>query len=268
VKKILEFRFWIIGFVGCAFFVCFMAYQEHCAADKYKNHRAEYCSALIATAEQKKACIEERTSARDYLPWRYELFSWPEGITTWAIILTGFAIAWQSYETRKAAESMVLGTKANIEAQRARIVIENTIDKPSFETEPHKWSFDFSAKNMGLTEADVFEICESTEVLSRAEFMEAVNGKVAPPKKRSLAESFKVSAGGSSPFGRADGDMRAVHRSYDLRGRRDTIHLVYYGWLRYRDFAGGVHRRKFFYAYSPAAMRFLESGPTGYNAED
>jgi hypothetical protein len=114
----------------------FMAYQQHRAADKYKNHRAEYCSALTATAEQKKACIEERTSARDYLPWRYELFSWPEGITTWAIILTGFAIAWQSYETRKAAESMVVGTKASIEAQRARIVLENTIDKPSSHSEP------------------------------------------------------------------------------------------------------------------------------------
>jgi hypothetical protein len=268
VKKILEFRHWIIGFMGCVIFVSFMAYQQHRAADKYKNHRAEYCSTLTATVEQKEACIEERTSARDYLPWGYELFSWPEGITTWAIILTGFGIAWQSFETRKAAESMVLGTKANIEAQRARIVIENTIDKRSSDSEPFKWSFDFSAKNAGLTEADVFEICESTEVISRAEFMDAISGKVVPPKKRPFAESRKIPAGGSFPFGRADGDMRAVHRSYSIRGRRDTILLVYYGWLKYRDFAGGVHRRKFFYAYSPGAMRFVESGPTGYNAED
>jgi len=267
VKKILEFRHWIIGFMGCVTFVSFMAYQQHRAADKYKNHRAEYCSALTATAEQKEACIEERTSARDYLPWGYELFSWPEGITTWAIILTGFAIAWQSYETRKAAESMVIGTKANIEAQRARVVIENTIDKLSHGSEPFKWSFDFSAKNMGPTEADVFEICECTEVLSRADFKDVLTGKVADPKERPLAESFKITGGGSSPFGRADGDIRSVHQSHEA-GRPETVFLVYYGWIRYRDFAGGVHRRKFFYSYSPRAMKFFQSGPTGYNAED
>jgi len=31
--------------------------------------------------------------------------AWPEGITVWAIIGTGFVIAWQSNETRKAAEN-------------------------------------------------------------------------------------------------------------------------------------------------------------------
>jgi len=111
VKKVLEFRFWIIGFIGCAVFVSFMAYQQHRAAEKYKDHRAEYCAALVGTAEQKKACVEERTNSAYYLPWRYELFSWPEGITTWAIILTGFAIAWQSSETRKSANAALRSVK-------------------------------------------------------------------------------------------------------------------------------------------------------------
>lgn len=104
-----------------------MAYQQHRATNKYKNHRAEYCSALAATAEQKKACIEERTSARDYLPWGYELFSWPEGITTWAIIFTGFVIAWQSWETRRAAEATKDATdlaRTMQKKERAQLSIE------------------------------------------------------------------------------------------------------------------------------------------------
>jgi hypothetical protein len=53
----------------------------------------------------KIACKEEGASAKDYLPWWFELFRWPEGITTWAIIATGFVIAWQAYETRRATEA-------------------------------------------------------------------------------------------------------------------------------------------------------------------
>ncbi len=51
------------------------------------------------------ACEEEKANADDYLQWGYKLFEWPDGITAWAIIATGFVIAWQSYETRKSAEA-------------------------------------------------------------------------------------------------------------------------------------------------------------------
>jgi hypothetical protein len=124
VKKLFGFRYWIGGaLVGIAL-ISFVAYEQHCAAEEYKHHRAEYCSALIATAEQKKSCIEERASAQDYLPWGYELFRWPEGITTWAIILTGFAIVWQSNETRRAANAALLNAEAVIKAERAWVMID------------------------------------------------------------------------------------------------------------------------------------------------
>ena len=85
----------------------------------------------MAPAEQKKACVEEGANAHDYLPWGYELFSWPEGITTWAIILTGFAIAWQSWETRKSAKAT---RDAIILQHRPKIVVRSltlTRDKSS-----------------------------------------------------------------------------------------------------------------------------------------
>jgi hypothetical protein len=130
VKKILTFWRWIVGAAIGFGTIFFVTYKQHSAAEKYKHHREEYCAALVATAEQKKACIEERTTARDYLPWRYELIAWPEGITTWAIIATGFVIGWQSWETRKAAKAVedqtrevALQNSNLIAKERARVAI-------------------------------------------------------------------------------------------------------------------------------------------------
>jgi hypothetical protein len=111
-RWILRNRWFLLGialFVGA---IVFVACQQKNAAEKYKRHRAEYCAALMATAEQKKACTEETASAKDYLPWGYELVAWPEGIGAWILILTGAAIGWQGWETRKAADA----TKDTVEA--------------------------------------------------------------------------------------------------------------------------------------------------------
>jgi hypothetical protein len=105
MKKLLVFWRWIVGATIVFGTILFVSYQQHCATEKYKRHRQEYCAAFMALEDQKIACEEEGTSARDYLPWGYELLIWPEGITTWAIILTGLAIFWQSNETRKSADA-------------------------------------------------------------------------------------------------------------------------------------------------------------------
>jgi hypothetical protein len=105
VKKLFSFWRWIVGAAIVFGAITFVAYKQHDAVEKYRRHHQEYCSALVASAEQTKACTEEGTSAKDYMPWGYELVAWPDGITTWAIIFTGFAIVWQSWETRKAGEA-------------------------------------------------------------------------------------------------------------------------------------------------------------------
>jgi archaellum component FlaG (FlaF/FlaG flagellin family) len=122
MKKMFGFWRWIIGASVGLGTVFLMAYQQHAAAEKYKHHRQEYCATRIASAEEKKACIEEGTNASDYLPWGYELLRWPEGVTAWAIIFTGFAIAWQSWETRKSARA---AKDAIILQHRPKIVVRS-----------------------------------------------------------------------------------------------------------------------------------------------
>ena len=136
MKTLVGFRYWITVIIVVVIGIVFVAHKQHNAAEKYKRHRAEYCSALGSTPQQKKECIEKRTSARDYLAWGYDLVGWPEGITTWAILLTLGAIIWQSSETRKAARAAEHSADASLsqikvmkDSVRARLVIR-TLDVP------------------------------------------------------------------------------------------------------------------------------------------
>ena len=122
-------RSWVIIGAAIGFSVAailLVAYKQHNATEEYSRHRAEHCATLSTASEDKKGCQEEGKSARDYLPWGYILVSWPEGITTWAIILTGVAIAWQSHETRRSAKATEIST---IQAGRAYAVARNR-EKP------------------------------------------------------------------------------------------------------------------------------------------
>ncbi len=64
-------------------------------------------------------------------PWWNVLFTWPEGITAWLLLLTLGAIVWQSWGTWKAADAALEGAKAANaqikvmkDKERARITVE------------------------------------------------------------------------------------------------------------------------------------------------
>jgi hypothetical protein len=98
--------------------IVFVASKQQHAAEEYERDREARCAKTFAFPEQEDACKHERDSSNDYLAARYKLFTWPEGITVWAIIATGFVIAWQSNETRKTAEA----SRRSIEMQEAEFV--------------------------------------------------------------------------------------------------------------------------------------------------
>jgi hypothetical protein len=159
--KLFGFRYWIGGALVWIALVSFVAYKQHSAAEEYKHHRAEYCAALgSASAEQKKSCIEERASAQDYLPWGYELFRWPDGITTWAIIATGFVIGWQAWETRKAAEAGLRQANHLIASERGWVMVEAKLEQGAglaWGGDDTNASVELSILNAGPTPAWVYE---------------------------------------------------------------------------------------------------------------
>lgn len=117
--------------------VVFVTREEHYAAIKYQRECYEHPAAAGSIpSEQQKASADKCKDPKEYMPWWYILIAWPEGITTWAIIVTGFVIAWQSYETRKAAaatENAVHTADSSLQLQedtakrqlRAYMVVKN-----------------------------------------------------------------------------------------------------------------------------------------------
>ena len=127
MKSFIKLRAWILIPFAVVAFVVFVAYKQHRAADKYESDRQSWCAALPASAQEKEASCADKGPQRDsYLPWGYKLIAWPEGMTTWAIVATGFVIAWQSYETRRAANMAQITNNVARNKDKPRISI--TID--------------------------------------------------------------------------------------------------------------------------------------------
>jgi len=163
VQRLLSFRYWILGSLAGTAFIAFVAFQQHRAAQKYEHHRAEYCAALVAPVAQKEACIEKTASARDYLPWGYELVAWPEGITVWALLLTLMTIAMQTIETRKSADAALLNAQAIVNAERALLLFSYT--KEGISGRPGESLFRVFVTNYGKAPARRLEVCPPIHAL-------------------------------------------------------------------------------------------------------
>src|SRR5579884_3750404 len=122
-------KYWALcAFVGLmAVIVCMSQYAES-AKNNYEESTKHTKDASVAKGNAGKA---DNDAKKPYKPPIWAKFvAWPEGVGAWAIILTLFAIVWQSTETREAAEASrdaVSATKSSIDAlnriERAWLVI-------------------------------------------------------------------------------------------------------------------------------------------------
>jgi len=147
-----------------------VAYEQHYTHEKYEAQRQKDCVALSVSPEEKHACDKEAQSRKDYAPWWYVLFAWPEGITTWAIIATGFIIAWQSSATSKAASAAADSANAAYgsvrfaeaqwelmkEKERARLDIQTGTTSVE-ENDPH-WHLEGTLKGRNIGQSRAFII--------------------------------------------------------------------------------------------------------------
>jgi len=115
LKRMPVLGIWLLAAIALVGAIAFMAYKQHDATIEYKRECQTKSATVAATAaKQGIASTEECKDPKDYMPWWYVLMAWPDGITVWAIIATGFVIAWQSYETRKSAEATKASAVASV----------------------------------------------------------------------------------------------------------------------------------------------------------
>ncbi len=172
-RRLLAALPWLIAVAVTIGTAVAVAREQHRAREEYQAQSEAECAALAISPEEKHACAKEAQDRKDYTEWWDVLFTWPEGITTWAIIATGFAIAWQSNETHKAARAAEEAAKVVLKqtdymanSERAWLTI-SAVNKDSQELQPNDPPlFFWEIRNVGKTPARLVEtqgICCVTE---------------------------------------------------------------------------------------------------------
>lgn len=85
--------------------------------------------------------VQKAENGESKPPWFHKLITWPEGITAWLLLATLYAIFWQSWETRKAAENASQQLVFQKETLRPRLRI-STFTRDTFkEAMAGEWVF-------------------------------------------------------------------------------------------------------------------------------
>jgi hypothetical protein len=250
---------WILIPFAVIAFVVFMAYKQHRAADNYESDRQSWCATLPSTAPEKQASCADKGPNRDsYLSWGYKLVAWPDGITVWAIIATGFVIGWQSWETRKAAKAQIDGNRAWIFADLEKMEGRGYTNGSGYTREEELslttyLMFRLNLRNQGLSPAWIESIQAHMEILPR---------KQSPPKQVEFV-SFpyhpSIMAGGKD----------VINPDLECPGHmnKETDDLFIWVVIKYHDGHGIQGETSVGYGMSPSGMLFKQSNiPTrNYN---
>ena len=246
----------IIAIWGCALYVSQQYEKARQQCGKECNQARNWSGSQSIHYE---ICDECQQSAEMKFPRWYRLFSWPEGITTWALILTLFAIVEQTAQTRKAAEAALLNAKAVIDAERAWIVVSIERESSPLSREYPGMTlasiiaennrrgneaylanmkgkpkiFYVSCLNQGRTPARIISVCAAYRFVERPEYLPSPPDYSAPtrmPEQTFIVsrDSFKIQPGFSP---RSVWENARKARSL----KANDNFLIYYGRVVYED---------------------------------
>jgi hypothetical protein len=89
---------------------------------KHQDDTSHIQRGATITPDKASEGTKETDKTEDSPSW-IDTFTWPDGVTMWALLLTLFVIAWQSTETRDAANAANAQIKMMKEKDRARLAI-------------------------------------------------------------------------------------------------------------------------------------------------
>jgi hypothetical protein len=104
LKRILSWKYLIAVVIvlgGCIY----VSRQDQKTRDQYEQNCNQLNASALPPSGHYEDCDKGAENAARHLPRWYRVFGWPDGITTWAILLTLVAIAEQTSQTRRAADA-------------------------------------------------------------------------------------------------------------------------------------------------------------------
>jgi hypothetical protein len=111
LRRVLSWKY-VIAVVVILGFSVYVARQDQETRDEYEQKCQQLNAGAVPPSPHYEDCDKGADSAARHLPRWYRVFSWPEGITTWAILLTLLGIADQTAQTKKSAEAALISAKA------------------------------------------------------------------------------------------------------------------------------------------------------------
>lgn len=192
--------------------------DEHATKQPAQESAYQNNAAVPAKANEDHPQNNERNSEGN-LPGWYGFFRWPNGTTTWAIILTLFAIAEQTRHTARAAEATKesvgaiqaqsghLETQAGqmsrqadlmreqidrmVEKERGRIALA-PLPVNNFRTNVEWQSIELGINNFGYSPALNVRVISHCEIVRREEYLEGEREDVSWVSSICAGESTKV----------------------------------------------------------------------------
>ncbi|HEY2860026.1 MAG TPA: hypothetical protein VGJ21_16515 [Terracidiphilus sp.] len=212
-------------------FCIFVSHQDQKTRDDYENKCAQINAIIASPASPTEDCEKGAENAARHLPRWYRVFSWPEGITLWAILLTLLAIAEQTNATARAATASntavdvaLMNTQAFINSERPWILVKAEQSKRIEDT------FEVIAVNNGRTPAAVLS---STKNHMFVDIMDL------PPKIPEYGkpdEQFRIILPGESFFVCDTYRLEALrNKETDMKFRALELGGYIFGSITYRD---------------------------------
>jgi len=262
----------------------YVAIQDQRAATKSAEQRTPPANPTISTEAHDNHSQKDAHNAKWNSPRWYKLFAWPEGITTWAIILTLLAVAEQARESAKAtkavrdsiphqknaADAALLNAQAVINSERPWVMVQTEVLP---QQNSAKALFKLKAFNYGKSPAHILN-CKGP----KAELIEGGQTLPIPPEygvwdwdKTFLAPKDGIPLGDlidpwqvyKAGLGRIIEEGRSISK--------DSF-IVVYGLIEYSDgIAPKTYKTAFCYSLKrelPSDMggTLIPCGPPEYNA--
>ncbi len=251
---------------------CYVAVQDQGSTPKSTQQGAPAANLSIAADAHQNHSNDDAENTKRNSPRWHRLFSWPEGVTTWAIILTLLAVAEQAKESAKAtqsvrdslphqksaAEAALLNAQAVINAERPWIFVAESKSRKAIDH--RKADVQIFGKNSGRTPAEVIVIaCDAAFRSYDKDFPDE-------PWYPQVELKYKKYVAPEETFDVYDYDCALVLTEEmweSVKGQR----LTFTGRVVYRDLiTREEHETRFCYFLSPVAtVGLIMCGPRNYN---
>jgi uncharacterized repeat protein (TIGR01451 family) len=277
----------------------YVSIQNRRSTAKATQQGAPPTNTIIAAESHDDQSDNHTSNTERNSPTWYRLFAWPEGITTWAIILTLLAVAEQARESAKAtqavrdslphqeraAKAALLNAQAVVSAERAWIIPE--LKSIYTQKEDNRWyrydgvpltteevlrgdhlKYIVKLTNMGRTPANVTGFQVSYTLLP-------AGVTDLPPNAAGNSTSYRavnqfIAAGGSAEILEPVIDVGIYTKGHWLPIRALEETAVFHGWVKYRHmFSAKEDQADFCYVYTVSVNRLSSvDGHTKYTQQD